>query len=115
MVDGSVVFDFCGASFVKGSFELGSVFSVFIMHLDKMPNLLCVGIAGVIVSILWILTVGREFDSEADLLLAAMVLFAASGARRFGGGHMADGETSFLEFPSRAEVLLVVDRILVRL
>ena len=112
---GSVVFGFCGASFVEGSLELGSVFSLFMMHLDNMPNLLCVGIAGVIVSIPWILTVDREFDREADLLLTAMVLFAASGARRFGGGHMADGETSFLEFPSRAEVLLVDDCLLVEL
>ena len=105
-----MVFGFCGASLVDGSLELGFVFSVFILHLAKMPNLFCVGIAGVIESIPCILTVGREFDNEADLLLAAMVLFAASGARRFGGGHMADGETSFLGFPSRTEVSLVIEQ-----
>ena len=105
-----MVFGFCGASLVNVSLELGFVFSVFILHLARMPNLFCVGIAGVIESIPCILTVGREFDNEADLLLAVMVLFAASGARRFGGGHLAVGETSFFGFSSRAEALLADDR-----
>ena len=59
---------------------------------------------GVLVSIPLICWVGLDCDKEGVLLLTVMALLRSSGALRFGTGHWAVGETSFLA-PSSTAVL----------